>query len=77
MSDLAGALLIIFLFIFCAYGDDIAEKYLSDDISTEKVIGNSIENMQNLKRDCEKDLPRSKECVLVYEYVSVDKGDKQ
>lgn len=35
-------------------------------------LGNSIENMENLKRDCEKSLPRDKECVLVFDYVSAE-----
>lgn len=38
----------------------------------EKVANNSIENMENLKRDCEKSLPRDKECVLVFDYVSAE-----
>lgn len=39
----------------------------------EKAVNNSIENLQRLKQDCEKDLPRDQECTLLYEYVPVNK----
>lgn len=36
-------------------------------------IGNSIENIKQMKADCEKQLPRNKECVMVYDFVPVKK----
>lgn len=38
----------------------------------ENATGNQIENMENLKRDCEKSLPRDKVCVMVFDYVPVE-----
>lgn len=66
-------MLLVFLCCFCSFMIGVT---LSDS-DFESVINNTLENMENLKRDCEKDLPRSKQCVLVYEYVPVVKGDKQ
>lgn len=57
----------------CSYNWLTAQD--EDDVIPE--LGNSIENMQNLKLDCEKDLPRTEECVLVYEFIPVKtKGEK-
>jgi hypothetical protein len=39
----------------------------------ERLINNQAENLEALKADCEKDLPRNRECVLVYEYVPVSR----
>lgn len=39
----------------------------------DMLINNSLDNLNVLKRECEKDLPRNSECVLVYDYVPVDK----
>ena len=36
------------------------------------VIGNTIEAMQKIKYDCEKSLPRDKECVMVFDFVPVE-----
>lgn len=38
----------------------------------EKAIGNERINIENLKRDCEKSLPRDKECVMVFDFVSAE-----
>jgi len=37
------------------------------------IVNNTLANLGALKKDCEKDLPRSKECVMVYDFVAVDK----
>lgn len=42
-------------------------------LTMEKLVGNTAENLKAIKRECEKDLPRNRECVLVYDYVPVDK----
>lgn len=75
------ALAIIVLFVS---GCDVAcfsKRELSDSLVKEikekmedreiRIIGNTLENIESLKRDCEKDLPREQECVLIYEFVPV------
>jgi hypothetical protein len=48
-----------------------------DDDDVIAALGNSIKNIESLKRDCEKDLPRNEECVLIYEFIPVKtKGEK-
>jgi hypothetical protein len=42
-------------------------------LTMEKLVGNTAENLTAIKHECEKDLPRNRECVLVYDYVPVDK----
>ena len=51
-------------------GINISHGYENE--RAEKVIGNSIENMENLKSDCEKSLPRNKECAMVFDFVPVE-----
>lgn len=40
---------------------------------TLPIVNNTLANLGALKKDCEKDLPRSKECVMVYDFVAVNK----
>lgn len=48
-----------------------------DEDDVIPAIGNSIENMENLKRDCEKSLPRDKVCVMVFDYIPVENDYEQ
>jgi hypothetical protein len=65
--------LIVCGFASCSYF--AAESIDKDDVIP--ALGNSIENMENLKRDCEKSLPRDKVCVMVFDYVEVTNDYEQ
>jgi len=67
--------LIIFLAASIAFssfylGVTVAHRALNE--RAEKASGNSIDNMENLKRECEKSLPRDKECVMVFDFVQAE-----
>jgi len=51
----------------------LAANLLAEVQQFERLINNKAENLEALKADCEKDLPRNRECVLVYEYVAVSR----
>ena len=51
-------------------GINISHRYENE--RAEKALGNSIENIENIKRDCEKSLPRNKECAMVFDFVPVE-----
>jgi len=68
MKDFLIFAAIVLLSAFIGFG--VAANYSYERI--DPVIGNSIENMENLKRDCEKSLPRDKVCVMVFDYVPVE-----
>ena len=71
MSNTGIFLLVIGLAISSfGLGVNVSHKY--DNERVEKASGNSIENMENLKRDCEKSLPRDKVCVMVFGYVPAE-----
>lgn len=38
----------------------------------DAITNSNYKSMSQLKRDCEKSLPRDKECVLVFDYVSAE-----
>jgi hypothetical protein len=40
---------------------------------TLPIVNNTFENLAALKSECESDLTRAKECVMVYDFVAVDK----
>ncbi len=46
--------------------------WINEQVKINTAIGNSIQNMENLKRDCEKSLPRDKECVMVFDFVAAE-----
>lgn len=71
---ISGFFTLCFVILCLAIGSSAYSFYSSvgdDDIIPS--IGNSIENIEQLKRDCEKSLPRNQECVMVYEFVPVKK----
>lgn len=43
----------------------------------EKVANNSLENMENLKKACEKEIPRNQECVMLFDFFVVDKQESE
>jgi len=51
----------------------LAANLLAEVQQFERLVNNKAENLEALKADCEKDLPRHRECVLVYEYVAVSR----
>lgn len=63
-------ILVAIVLLSALLGAGIAAIYSNTRIVP--ALGNSIENMENLKRDCEKSLQRDKECVLVFDYVSAE-----
>jgi len=61
--------------IVCGFSSAVCSYFSAELIDKDDIIpvlGNSIENMENLKRDCEKSLPRNKECVMVYDFVALE-----
>jgi len=70
-------LLIVFSIAMVGFAcGSLAGKSFSDG-KIEKVANNTLENMENLKRDCEKSLPRDKVCVMVFDYVPVENDYEQ
>lgn len=57
----------------CIFGLLVSSYICINHIREEiqPALNNSIVNMESLKRDCEKDLPRTEECVLVYKFIPV------
>lgn len=75
-GDGIALLFFIFVFAFCIgklAEIETKEKYEKSNLFFEKLVGNTAENLTAIKRECEKDLPRNRECVLIYDYVPVDK----
>ena len=71
MSNLGIFLLVTGLAISSfVLGVNVSHKY--DNERAEKALGSSIENMENLKRDCEKSIPRNKVCAMVFDYAPVE-----
>lgn len=69
--DVIGYLIISVVAIL---GFSLFGKIFNDaDKKIIPAIGNSIENIEALKSDCEKSLPRDQECVMVYDFVPVKK----
>lgn len=65
---LVAVVLTVFLNILDGIQKDIPEavaKLVDDDMA--------LSDMRNAKFDCEKVIPRTQECILVYEYVAVGK----
>lgn len=63
----------IFFFMLATIELLIIATLLAEVQQFELLINNKAENLGALKADCEKDLPRHRECVLVYEYVAVSR----
>ena len=63
----------VFFFMLAAIELLIIATLLAEVQQFERLINNKAENLEALKADCEKDLPRNRECVLVYEYVAVSR----
>lgn len=63
----------VFFFMLAAIYLLIIATLLAEVQQFERLINNKAENLEALKADCEKELPRNRECVLVYEYVAVSR----
>jgi len=61
----------VFFFMLAVIELLIIATLLAEVQQFELLINNKAENMEALKADCEKELPRNRECILVYEYVAV------
>lgn len=75
-GDLIALLILLMAIILIGgfVGDFLAKSDAEKSgLTIEKLVGNTAENLTAIKRECEKDLPRNRECVLVYDYVPVDK----
>jgi hypothetical protein len=70
MKVLDVTLMIAIIGLFFCFGGLVGDWAVKQRI--EKAANNSIENMENLKRDCEKSLPGDKVCVMVFDYVSAE-----
>jgi hypothetical protein len=65
---------VFFMFVLFVTSNIFASVFFSTttEEAIEDITGNSVENMQNLKLECEKSLPRDKECVMVFDFVAVE-----
>jgi hypothetical protein len=71
-EQLMAMAIVILIFILASMGTLYimqCEKYNGQ----LPIVNNTLANLGALKKDCEKDLPRSKECIMVYDFVAVDK----
>ena len=61
----------IITFVITANGIIWATAFAVDEMEKrfERVANNSIKNMESLKLECEKSLPRNKKCVMVFDFV--------
>jgi hypothetical protein len=64
----------IFTFALFASGIILQAGFTADEMEKrfERVANNSIETMDSLKRECEKSLPRDKECVMVFDFIPAE-----
>lgn len=71
---ISGMFTIFFIVLVLAIGSCTYSVYTSTD-SGDVIpeIGISIDEIANLKKECEQSLPRNQECVMVYEFSPVNK----